>query len=411
LSGLGASLSAGVLPATAQRDDSPSRVLEEKIPVSGKSAPALQPFDTAMMKIMEHHGLPGAALAIMRDGKLRLAKGYGWADTHTSQVVEPDTLFGLASISKVITAVATMKLVDEGKIDLDSSVFGILAHIKPPAGARPDPRLADITVRQCLNHTGGWDRSLEGDPINWEPQICRAMKLRPPLSPRQFLSFVMSMPLNFAPGIVAIYSNIGYVILGEVIARVSGQSYAAYVAKNVCEPVGMKSTTLHPAAGKYLAGEAIRYLAGSLVGLPPMQLPMVDAAGGWSSSVVDVARLLTNLDGSRGKPILSEKARKLMLEPPPPPVLPRKDGTYFGLGWDSVFQDARGRGFFKEGRYQGMRTFMKRLTNGVSWVLLYNAGMEFDPQDLEIAAGTVHEVRKLIEKLDQFPDIDLFDEY
>jgi hypothetical protein len=127
--------------------------------------------------------------------------------------------------------------------------------------------------------------------------------------------------------------------------------------------------------------------------------------------VVDVARFLTNLDGSRGESVLGEKARKWMLEVPPAPIKPRPDGTHFGLGWDSVIGDGKTFGYFKDGSYQGMRTFMKRLPNGVSWVLLYNASMDFDPLDMQIAAGTVHEVRRLVEKHDKYPDLDLFAEF
>jgi hypothetical protein len=147
-------------------------------------------------------------------------------------------------------------------------------------------------------------------------------------------------------------------------------------------PIGIKRLALHPMAGKYLAGEAVRHLAGALVGLPPMRVPMVDAAGGWSGSVVDLARFLASLDGSLGEPVLCEMVRGWMMEVPTAPLKPRPDGTHFGLGWDSVIRDGRTFGYFKDGSYQGMRTFMKRLPTGVNWVLLYNAGMDFDPLDI-----------------------------
>ena len=134
--------------------------------------------------------------------------------------------------------------------------------------------------------------------------------------------------------------------------------------------MGITRAALHPAAGRYLAKEALRYLAGTLLSLPAMRLPMVNATGGWTASVVDMVRFLTNLDGSRGKSVLAEKTRKLMIEPPPEPLKPRPDGTWFGLGWDSVAVKGRTFGFYKEGSYQGMRTFMKRLPTGVCWAPL-----------------------------------------
>jgi N-acyl-D-amino-acid deacylase len=383
----------------------------EKVPVKGKAGPGLEPVDEAMLDIMDRHGIPGAAFAIARDGRLLLAKGYGWANVATGAPATPETLFGLASLSKALTAVATLKLVEQGKLGLDDTVFGILNDLQAPAGARVDPRLADVTVRQCLNHSGGWDRAVKGDPVNWEPQICRAYRVRAPLSARQFLEFMLGRPLDFKPGTEQKYSNVGFVILGQVIAKVSGQPYERYVTDNVLKPMGIKQAGLHGFDGKYIVGEAVRCLAGTLIALPAMLLPMISAAGGWAASVVDMARFMTNLDGSRGEPVLSEKTRQLMVAPPPDPLKPRENGTWFGLGWDSVIVKDKAFGYYKEGCYQGMRTFMKRLPSGVNWALLYNASMEFDPQDTRIAANAVQEVHQVVEGNDKYPDIDLFKEF
>jgi N-acyl-D-amino-acid deacylase len=413
LGGLAAAAQIGGPPGTGTAragEGRPAAPFEGKVPVTGKGADVLKPFDDAMLRIMDRHGLPGAALAVAKDGKLVLAKGYGWADVTTGAPARPDTLFGLASLSKPITAVATLKLVEQGKLGLDEPVFDHLRHIKPPGGARVDPRLRKVTVRQCLDHSGGWDRTVNGDPVNWEPQICRAFRLRPPLSPRQFISFIQSVRLDFAPGTAAKYSNVGFVLLGEVIERLSGQPYERFVLDNVLKPMGIRQAGLRAFDGKYQTGEALRHLAGTLTTLPALRFPMVDAAGGWSGSVVDMARFLTNLDGSRGTPVLGEKMRKQMLEPPPEPIKPRDNGTYFGLGWDSVLVKGKTFGYYKEGSYQGMRTYMKRTPRGVNWALLYNASMEFDPQDMQLAASTVQEVRQVIEGSEKYPDLDLFEE-
>jgi N-acyl-D-amino-acid deacylase len=409
---LAATCQAGPLPGLGRaRAQQGVRALEGKVPINGKAGPGLKPLDDAMLTIMDRHGVPGAALAIAKDGRLVLAKGYGWANVGTGAPVEPDSLFGLASLSKPITAVATLKLVEQGKLAMDDAVFDFLKHIKPPRGARANPALAGVTVRQCLNHSGGWDRAVGGDPVNWEPQICRAFQERPPLSPVQFISFTQTLPLDFKPGTEAKYSNVGYILLGEVIAKVSGQAYERFVIEKVLKPMGIKRARLHARDGKYLAGEAYRHLAGTLNTLPPMLLPMVDAAGGWSGSVVDLARFLTNLDGSRGESVLSEKSRKLMMEQPPKPIKSRDNGTWFGLGWDSVVVKDKTFGYYKDGSYQGMRTFMKRLPTGINWALLYNASMEFDAVDMQIGASTVHHVRQLVEGVEKYPDIDLFKEY
>jgi N-acyl-D-amino-acid deacylase len=383
----------------------------EKVPVRGQAGPGLEPLDLAMLEIMDRHGIPGGAFALAKDGRLILAKGYGWANLTTGAPVEPTTTFGVASLSKPITAVAILLLVEQRKLSLDDAVFDILTDIKPPRDARVDPRLADVTVRQCLNHSGGWDRGVTGDPVYWEPQICRAFRLRPPLSPRQFLDFMLTVPLNFKPGTEQKYSNVGYTILGEVVAKVSGQAYDRFIIDKVLKPMGITRAGLHGLDGKYTVGEALRHLAGTLIALPAMLLPMVNAAAGWSASAVDMARFLCNLDGTRGDPVLSDKTRRLMLEQPPAPLKPAKDGTWIGLGWDQVFVKDKTVGYLKDGSYQGMRSFMKRLPTGVCWVLLYNASMEFDPQDTRLAAHAVQEVHQVVEGIEKHPDVDLFKEY
>jgi N-acyl-D-amino-acid deacylase len=383
----------------------------EKVAIRGKAGPGLEPLDEAMLRIMDRHGIPGGAFALARDGKLRLAKGYGWSNLSTGAPVEPTTAFGLASLSKPLTAVGILMLVEQGKLNLDDAVFDILTDIKPPRGVRVDARLSDITVRECLNHSAGWDREVSGDPVYWEPQMCRAFRTRPPVSPRQFLEFMLTQPLEFKPGTEQKYSNVGYVVLGEIIAKVSGQSYERFITNNVLKPMGITGVGLHGLDGKYTVGEAVRHLAGTLIALPAMLLPMVNAAAGWSGSVVDMARFLTNLDGSRGDPVLSDKTRRLMIEKPTDPLKPFADGTWVGLGWDRVFVKDKTFGYFKDGSYQGMRCFMKRLPTGVNWVLLYNASMEFDPQDMGLARHAVEEVHKLVEGIDKYPEIDLFKEY
>jgi CubicO group peptidase (beta-lactamase class C family) len=398
------------LMAQGQPGQPPPRA-PEPYPITGKAGPGLEPLDQAMLNIMSRHGLPGAAFAMARDGKLILAKGYGWSNVATGTPADPETLFGLASLSKPLTAVGTLKLVEQGKLGLDDRVFDLLNDIKPPPGAQGDPRLKTITVRQCLNHSGGWDRGVAGDPINWEPQICRAYRVPPPLSAVQFLSFMLTQGLDFDPGTQQKYSNIGFVILGEVISRVSGLPYDRYLSDQVLKPMGIKRAGLHGFDGKYIIGEAVRCLAGTLVPLPPMLLPMINAAGGWTASVVDMVRFLTNLDGSRGEPVLGEKMRKAMLEPPTDPLKRRDSGTWFGLGWDAVIIKDKAMAYYKEGSYQGMRTFMKRLPSGINWALLFNASMEFDPQDTQVAANVVREVHDLIDANTKYPDIDLFKDY
>jgi N-acyl-D-amino-acid deacylase len=389
----------------------PFRQREASLPATGKAAAFLRPLDTAVASVMTRHGIPGAALAIAKDGKLVFARGYGWANLSAEELVQPDTLFGLASLSKTITAVAILKLVEQGKLSLEDRPFKILDHIRPPAGARVDPRLYEITVRHLLNHSGGWDHEASGDPVNRTTQLHLKLGARTPIAAGQLIAFTMGVPLDFDPGTAAKYSNFGYIVLGEVIAKVSGQSYETYVHESVLAPIGIRGALIHPLGGRYFPNEARRYLAGTDNELPAWQQKYSDATGGWTASAVDLIRFLIALDGSRGKPLLNENTFKMMIEPPPKPLKSRDNGTYFGLGWDSVIQTGKGYGYFKDGSWFGMRCFMKRLPNHVNWVLLFNASMQPDVLDTKIVGDAVKEVRQTLEGLERFPDIDLFEEF
>ncbi len=401
-----AGLAVSLLPAVARAQGG-----EPSYPATGKTAAVLEPLDSVVATMMSRHGIPGAALAVAKDGKLVCARGYGWANLATGEQVQPDTAFGVASLSKTITALAILKLVDQGKLSLDDRAFEILDHIKPLPGAKVDRRLYKITVRQLLNHSGGWDHQKSGDPVNWNTQMQLKRGDRKPVPTEYLISFTMGVPLDYDPGTQSKYSNFGYIVLGEVVARVSGQTYEKYVQENVLAPLSVRSASLHPLGGGYFKNEARRYLAGTETELPPWQQKYSDAAGGWVISAVDMVRILTALDGSRGRPVLSQTSFKAMIDLPPEPLKPRENGTHVGLGWDSVVQTDKGYGYYKDGSWYGMRAFMKRLPNGVTWVLLFNASMNPDPLDMKVAADAVQEVRRALEQLEQLPDVDLFKEF
>ena len=380
------------------------------LPVSGKAGPGLEPIDKAMKTILQRHGIPGGALAIAKDGRLVLAKGYGWSNLETGETVTPLTLFGLASLSKPITALAILLLMEQGKLGLDEPAFAYIKHIQPRRGARVDPRLAKITVRQLLNHSGGWNRAVSGDPIGWTPQMSKVLGATPPLAPEHFISFMMGEPLDFEPGSQSQYSNVGYIILGQIVEKVSGQSYEEFAKKHVLDAVGAKRSGMNYMT-KYLEGESRRYLAGSGTMLPPLQLPMVRAAAGWSASPVDMVRLLTALDGSRGKPLLQEKSLKELLAVPPPPLKAHKDGSHPGLGFEAVLSGPDGFAYFQDGNWHGIRAFLKRTPKGVNWVMTFNASMQPDQIDIKMAQAALQEIREAVEGTGEFPMLDLFKEY
>jgi N-acyl-D-amino-acid deacylase len=382
-----------------------------ELPITGEAGPGLEAFDRAVQALMSRHGIPGAALAIAKDGRLVFAKGYGWANLATGEKVRPGTLFGLASVSKPLTAMAIFRLVEQGKLRLDDRAFAILNHIRPPPGVRPDPRLNQITVRHLLNHSGGWNRQITGDPVNWAPMIAQRLGVPMPIRPAHLIAHMYLVPLNFNPGTQWQYSNVGYIVLGEIIAKVSGQSYEEYVRQNVLAPMGIGRALLTGPRRVYATDESRCYLAGNGVVLPAMQMPWVAAAAGWSVSTVDMVRFLTAVDGSRGKAFLTEKSRKEMVALPPPPLGPRPDGTHAGLGWPFVTSAQDSYGYLHDGLANGMRMFLKRSPKGVNWALAFNVSLNPDMADSQVVKAAVEEVRAEVERLERYPDIDLFKTY
>src|SRR5437773_1952824 len=101
---------------------------------TGTAVPALAALDNVMQQALARYSVKGGALAIVKDGHLVFARGYGWADAEAQQPMQPDSLFRWASISKTVTAAATIRLVENGKLDLDTPVFNILNEYAPYNG-------------------------------------------------------------------------------------------------------------------------------------------------------------------------------------------------------------------------------------------------------------------------------------
>jgi CubicO group peptidase (beta-lactamase class C family) len=141
----------------------PERAALAQKPPDAKPAPGgpLKCFDRIMENILREYCIVGGALAIAVDGRLVLARGYGLANGAANEPMRPDHLFCTASGSKAIDAVAVMKLVKDGKLDLDTPLLKFLSRFMP-MGKITDPRVRRITVRHLLYHAGGWEVKKRG---------------------------------------------------------------------------------------------------------------------------------------------------------------------------------------------------------------------------------------------------------
>ncbi len=173
---------------------------------------------------MERQHIPGLALLVTRDGKIVRSEGFGLANIELQVPVEPETIFQSGSVGKQFTATAVMMLVEEGKIGLNDP----LTKYFPEA----PPSWKNVTIRELLSHTGGF-----GDyPKNFN--------FRKDWTEPQLIKLVESIPLAYPPGTKWEYSNLGYLTLGILIHRVTGEFYGDFLQKRIFQPLGMQTTRI-----------------------------------------------------------------------------------------------------------------------------------------------------------------------
>lgn len=176
--------------------------------------------------------IPGVAIAICRDGKIIKAAGYGLANVELDVPVTPETIFQTGSVGKQFTSMAVMMLVEEGKIGLDQKISKYIPE--SPAAWK------EVTVRQLLTHTSGIsDYGAEEDTMNKG-----VINFRKDYTEEQLVQAFAKMPMDFAPGEKWKYSNTGYVLLGIIIHRVTGEFYGDFLEERIFKPLGMASTRI-----------------------------------------------------------------------------------------------------------------------------------------------------------------------
>jgi N-acyl-D-amino-acid deacylase len=389
-------------PAVGQAEDG-------DVPVAGEAGPGLGGVDRAVIAAMRRYEIPGASLAVARNGSLVLARGYGWADREHRGPVRPETLFALASVSKSLTAVAILKLVERGAFDLDARVFDLLGDVRPLPGDTPDPRLSRITVRHLLYHTGGWDRARSGDPNSFSERVAERMKVPLPITPEQLTRYMMGLRLDFDPGTRRRYSNFGYILLGMIVEKVEGRPYGPAMRQLTLEPLGLERIRLNrPRGSGYLPGEAHRYGPAGVEDRQAGHLRITLASGGWLATPTEMVRFLTALDGSRGERFLPERLYRTMLAPPPPPAEHRPDGGHFGMGWDQVRETPRGVSYRKNGGLLGVHSWLEHRDDGLDWALFWNGGRVEDDDKKPVLADVVRRVGDAMTEIRSWPEVDLF---
>jgi CubicO group peptidase (beta-lactamase class C family) len=282
---------------------------------------ALAAIDAFVETEMDAQRIPGLALAVVRGERIVHARGFGEADS-SGRAVSPQTPFVIGSLSKSVTALAVMQLVEAGKVELDAPVQRYVPWFR----VADEDASARITVRHLLNHTSGLStktgRSFQGSGDVSDAALERAVRKLGTAAPTE------------AVGETHQYSTINYSVLGLVVQEVSGQSYERYVEEHVFGPLGMRNSFTSEAEAEprgLATGHNYRFGRPAAVDLPYNRglLP----AGYLISSAEDMGRYaIAQLNGGRldGTAVLSPAGTAELQRPA---VETPEDGTSYAMGW------------------------------------------------------------------------------
>lgn len=364
--------------------------IAEDLPVTGRAEPKLAAFDQLMLSFIREHNVPGAVLAIGRNGRIVYSRGFGYANLEKHEPMDPSALFRICSISKPFTATAILQLQQDGKLSLDDPPFQML-DLKPHLenGGEMDPRLRQITIRQLLHHTGGFDRGKSFDPMFRPVQIARALGMVPPAGPREIIRYVMGRPLDFDPGTREVYSNFGYCVLGRVIEKASGQGYVDYVEDHLLHPLAITRMRLgHSLAKDAAPGEVHYYPIGddqvkSMFGdgkdVPIAyggeDIEALDAHGGWIASAPELVRFAGTFERPDRCPILNPRSIAEMFSRPrdtgfTPEGKPKQ--AYYADGWEVRPERPGKSNTWHGGLLDGVATLLVRRYDGIIWAVMFN---------------------------------------
>jgi CubicO group peptidase (beta-lactamase class C family) len=309
---------------------------------------------------LKHYGVQGVSVAVIRDNKLEWARGYGIADAETKQPVTSSTLFQAASISKPVSAMGALVLVEDGKLALDGDINRFLKSWKVPANDYTAK--APVTLEGLLSHTAGL--TVHGFPgYGAGATVPSVNQILDGASPAN----TGAVRVSLAPGSQFRYSGGGYTVVQLAMTDVTGQPFPALMQRLVLGPLAMKESTFdQPLPAARLADAAVGYrIDGKAVDGQRHVYPEMAAAGLWTTPS-DLARFAIGLQKMLhgGKGPLSRKMAENM-------ITPRKDGYALGLG---IEEEGRARYFEHGGSNEGFRSLLVASENrGYGAVVMTNS--------------------------------------
>lgn len=364
-----------------------------------------QSFDVSVNRFLKSSGLKGASFALMKDGKLIYAKGYGMADEENDIPMESFHLLRVASVSKLFTAVGILKLHEEGQLSLDSYVFGEDGILNDPLFLDiKDEKLKKIRVIDLLTHTAGFSNPF-GDACFHVDLVAQRLGKELPLTLDDMVIYASQNRLRAIPGTWYKYSNLGYVILSKVVEKVSGMDYEMYMKDFVFAPASCFDMHLTENKKKnrnknevtyYEPNEAEKYPASDGSGRMVYKsnggndIKLLYGAGAWCGSAAEILRFVSAIDNDVAvKHLLSDELITFMIQEPHP------------IGW----AHADSLAWKRSGTMAGTNALLKREKDGYTWMFITNTsswkGYKFN-RIIE------REIGAYINKVKEWPEQDLY---
>lgn len=324
-------------------------------------------IESLLENLRQKEHIPGLSIAILREQTVVLAEGYGWANLEHDVPATADTVYEIASITKLFTATAVMQLVEDGRIKLSDPIGRYLPHL--PVTWRP------ITIRQLLSHQSGI-RSYTAVDQYWQTT-------RLDISREELLSYVADLPLDFPPGQKYSYDNTGYYLLGFLIEAVSGRSYGDFLSERIFRPLGMASTQVndpYAIVKNRAAGYSYDQVNHTLKHKPYYSPTGTFSAGVLLSTVNDLAKFAQSLYSDL---LLTADGRAQMwIANPSEQENERKFDFSVGLGWFLV-DHPHGRFAGHNGGIQGFASaFVHLLDSKTTFIVLCNQDTVAEPHQI-----------------------------
>lgn len=298
---------------------------------------------------LREHAIEGMAIAYGREGHIAFESGYGFADAAGKEPVTPAHRFRIASISKPITATAVMRSIEKGLLQRHSPVLGPQGILGDTYGRDLPPSVRAITVDHLLTHTsGGWAND-KTDPMFIDPKLPQDELIRRTLATQKQTHEV---------GTHYAYSNFGYCLLGRVLEKVTQQPYETLVTQGMLAQCGIKDMRI---AGNTLADRQpneVTYLTEKPGAAYVMNVPRMDAHGGWSAPAADLVRFASQLPR-----LLKPESIQAMTTPGP-----AENSGGYARGWHVN----KVPNWWHGGSLPGTSTIMVHTASGLCWAGLLN---------------------------------------